>query len=352
MTNIAILARSDNSGLASQSYNYTRMLKPTKVMLINSKPFNGHEQHPERYEGFNVQNVFGFPTISDINLFIKGVDCVLTAETFYSDYFIGCCRTRGVRTYIAPNMEFSDVFAAALKYNTRGRLFSHPDKYFLPSHWFEEQWMRHFPNSHYLPVPVFASDFQKARNTNWNRRGRRRFVHIVGKQASADRSGYESILDALPFATSDFELVIRCQHDLKPKTDDRRVIYDLRDLPNQSDLYEDADCFVQPRRYGGNNMPMSEALMSGLPVIMTDISPNNSILPQEWLVKSEKVDSLQTRILLDVYGAKPEALAAKLDWLATMPQDELNQMKVAAFELGYDNFSDEMLRPKYEEILV
>jgi DNA polymerase I-like protein with 3'-5' exonuclease and polymerase domains len=33
---------------------------------------------------------------------------------------------------------------------------------------------------------------------------------------------------------------------------------------------------------------MNEALLSGLPVIMTDVSPNNTILPPEWLVEATK----------------------------------------------------------------
>lgn len=37
---------------------------------------------------------------------------------------------------------------------------------------------------------------------------------------------------------------------------------------------------ILPRKYAGLCLPMNEALMSGLPVIMTDIEPNNVILPK------------------------------------------------------------------------
>lgn len=350
LNNLGIICRSDRTGLGVQSLNYTKLLRPSKIMLINSKPFNGNEQHPEWYEGFNVQHVIGFPTIRDINFFLRGITSVLSGECFYSDYFPTHARAKGVKSLLAPNLEFSDVFAASLGLASRPE--TKADFYLLPSHWMEEQWMQHLPNSAYLPVPVFPADFKKARDTNFARQGRRRFVHVIGKQASSDRSGYESLLEALPFATSDFELVIRSQHDLDVKSDDRRLTYAIGDMPDNNDLYQDADAMIMPRRYGGNNMVMSEALMSGLPVIMNNISPDNSILPPEWLVRASVKDKLKTRILLDVYSADPQKLAEKMDWLATMPDKELQSLKMQAFELGHSNYSDGVLLQKYKDLLL
>lgn len=349
LNNLGIICRSDRTGLGTQSLNYVKLLCPSKIMLINSKPFNGNEQHPEWYEGFNVQHVMGFPAIRDINFFLRGITSVLSGECFYSNYFPTHARAKGVKTFLAPNIEFSDVFAAALGIPSRPE--TKADFYLLPSHWMEEQWMQHLPNSTYLPVPVFPADFKKARDINFARQGRRRFVHVIGKPASSDRSGYESILEALPLATSDFELVIRSQYELEVKSDDRRLTYAIGDIADNNDLYEDFDAMIQPRRYGGNNLPGSEALMAGLPVIMTNISPNSAVLPVEWLVPSTVVGQLRTRILLDVYGADPNALAQKIDWLATIPYKGLQAMKSNAFEIGYNEYSDTVLRPKYEELL-
>jgi len=93
---------------------------------------------------------------------------------------------------------------------------------------------------------------------------------------------------------------------------------------------------------------MNEALLSGLPVFMTDISPNNQVLPSEWLVSSYKTDQLMTRTMLDVYSADPEQLAAKIDFYMSSDQ---TAAKALAFDIGYSNFSSESLKQKYLDII-
>jgi hypothetical protein len=80
---------------------------------------------------------------------------------------------------------------------------------------------------------------------------------------------------------------------------------------------------------------------------MTDISPNNQVLPSDWLVASHKVDELMTRTMLDVYSADPIELAAKID--AYMSGDQ-TEGKEKAFDIGYSNFSQEALRQSYLDI--
>ena len=41
---LGIIARSDNTGLGNQTKELVDMLKPDKVMLINSQPFNKNKQ--------------------------------------------------------------------------------------------------------------------------------------------------------------------------------------------------------------------------------------------------------------------------------------------------------------------
>jgi glycosyltransferase involved in cell wall biosynthesis len=63
---------------------------------------------------------------------------------------------------------------------------------------------------------------------------------------------------------------------------------------------------------------MGEALSSGLPVIMTAISPNNQFLPKGWLVPAYKKDQFTPRTVIDIYEADVRELAMKIDKFARM----------------------------------
>jgi hypothetical protein len=60
---LGLIARIDSGGLAWQTLALARMLRPDKVMLIDSRPFNGSgvQQHPERFNGYEHLYVEGFP---------------------------------------------------------------------------------------------------------------------------------------------------------------------------------------------------------------------------------------------------------------------------------------------------
>ena len=45
---------------------------------------------------------------------------------------------------------------------------------------------------------------------------------------------------------------------------------------------------------------MNEALLSGLPVFMTNVSPNNQILPQDWLVESDSIGTIRTKVRINL----------------------------------------------------
>jgi hypothetical protein len=94
---------------------------------------------------------------------------------------------------------------------------------------------------------------------------------------------------------------------------------------------------------------MNEALMSALPVFMTDISPNNFILPPEWLIESEKIDRLMTRMTLDVYGADPRQLARKIDNYVNNIDKEKEKKK--AYDIGIQNFYVAALKDKYLSVI-
>jgi len=201
----------------------------------------------------------------------------------------------------------------------------------------------------YLPPPIDPNEFKEAREVNFKRKGTKRFLHMVGTLASKDRNGTLDLINSLKYTKADFELVIHSQQELPREymVEDRRVKYSMRNVENACDLYKDFDALILPRRYAGLCLPTNEALMSGLPVIMTDTSPNNEWLPKEWLVKCKKIGEFMTRTMIDIYGSDIKALAKKIDWLVEQDDD----IKIQAFDLGYSNFSESVLLPKYQNIL-
>lgn len=340
---LGIIVRSDlGSGLQSQTYNLTRMLKPDRILHINSKPFNGREQHTEMYEGFQGFSTQGFPDARSVRRFLAGLTHVLTAETFYGFEMIKLANQNNIKTFNQYNYEFCDHLRQPLP---------NPYLWLAPSHWYTEEMKAKFENVRYLPPPIFTNDFKDARETNFDRTGSRRFVHIVGKQAEHDRNGTEDLLRALEFCQSEFELVIRSQYPLPYEINDRRLTFDFGNKTEQNELYKDFDAMIIPRRYGGLCLPMNEALCSGLPVIMTDVSPNNQILPEHWLCQAKVKMQFMTRTMIDCHMSDLQDLASIIDRFATMPDKDLSREKATAFQIGFNEFDADNLREKYKEVL-
>lgn len=340
---LGIIARSDNTGLGNQTRELVYMLNPEKVMLINSRPFNKNQQHPEWYEKYNCQHVRGFPNSSDIQAFIRNLDGVLTCETFYGTSFIPIAKKKKVKTFLQYNYEFLD-------YLQKPNL-ELPDVLIAPSLWGFEAITEAFGNKAkvlHLPPPSTPDLFSKAKTENMSK-DYKRLLHVGGKAAHMDRNGTNTIIEMLKYSKADYEIVIKSQSPLDINTKDSRLSIDTSSPENREDLYFGFDAMVLPRRYAGLCLPMNEALLSGLPVFMTDISPNNNVLPKEWLVKSSKVNEFMARTMIDVYEADPEQLADLVDnYINNTNKIELKQK---AFDIGYNNFAVDIIKDKYLDIL-
>lgn len=94
-------------------------------------------------------------------------------------------------------------------------------------------------------------------------------------------------------------------------------------------------------------MPMNEALTSGLPVIMSNTSPNNTILPADWLIPGAFNGGFVSRVPIQFFNVNVALLARKLDEWAAMPDEVLDQHTARALELSRQ-FDPEALRPEYE----
>ncbi len=344
MVKLGIVVFGNNGGLGNQTRRLTYMLKPYRVLLIDARGFSKNKQHNESwYDNFQGYKVDGFPTNREINVFLKGLTHVLVCENPLNFFLFSRAKQLGIKTYCQSNYEFCD--------NLQKPELPLPDMFLMPSFWHIDTMSAKYGDEKvtHLPPPTDPNEFAEAREINFNRTGKKRFIHIVGTLAVHDRNGTLDILESLKHTKSDFELVIRSQRELPEEyvVSDPRVRYIIENAEEPQDLYMNFDAVILPRRYGGLSLCTNEGMMSGLPIIMTDISPNNQLLPKKWLIKAEKKGDFFTRTTIDIYGVKPKHLAKKIDWLV---KQDLEAMKTEAFEIAHKSFSPDSLREKYEEV--
>ena len=341
---LGIIARSDNTGLGNQTMELVKMLNPDKILLINSQFFNNNKQHPEWYKGYNViETRKGMPKTSEIIEFLEGLDVVISCETFYHLELVDRAKKQGTKTILQYNYE---LFG-----NLSNPEWTLPDVLLAPSIWNLDVVVQKFGSKTkvmHLPPPTDQSLFNEAREINLSK-DHKRILHIAGKKAAKDRNGTESILEMIKYSKEDYELVIKSQTPLNLVSKDSRVKVEIGDPDNRQDMYTGFDAMVLPRRYAGLCLPMNEALMSALPVFMTDISPNNAILPSKWLVESNKIDTFKTKSMVNVYNAKPERLAKVID--KYVGNNRKKEIKKTAVKIGLDNFSADNLKDKYIKII-
>ncbi len=340
---LGIIVRSDNTGLGNQTRELVNMLKPNKILLIDSTPFNKNKQHPEWYDNYASVRSLGFPSLQQIKLFLNELDVVISCETFYDQNFVKYARRMGVKTILQYNYELFGNFAAP----------SLPlaDILLSPSEWNIDVVKRMFGSKAkviHLPPPTDPTLFNNVKEINLSK-SHNRILHIAGKKAAKDRNGTNTVLEMLQFSKADYELVIRSQTEIETKVKDSRLKIEIGNPDNREDMYSGFDAMVLPRRYAGLCLPMNEALLSALPVFMTDISPNNKILPGKWLVQSSPVGTFRTKVRIDYYEANQRALAKTID--NYIISDNKQEQKQEAFELGFNNFAPSILIDKYLNII-
>jgi hypothetical protein len=341
---LGIIARSDNTGLGNQTRELVNMLNPNKILLINSAPFNNNKQNPDWYKDYNVYSTKnGMPTTKEIVWFLKDVDVVISCETFYHLDLVDLARQQGTKTILQYNYE---LFG-----NLTNPNWSLPDVLLSPSLWNIEIVKEKFGSVCdviHLPPPTNESLFNKAKDNNLSK-DHNRILHIAGKKAAKDRNGTESIFEMVKHSKEDYELVIKSQTPLNPNCKDSRVKIEIGNPASREDMYDGFDAMILPRRYAGLCLPMNEALMSALPVFMTNVSPNNKILPENWLVESTKIGSFRTKSMVDIYDIAPDKFANIVD--VYIKNNNKKEFKEKALSIGLENFSIDKLKQKYLEVI-
>lgn len=345
---LGLIVFTTNSGLGNQTRRLTYMLNPDTVLAIDSSNFSKNkEQHFDWYDNFKGYKIQGFPSNHEIKTFLKDLTHVFVCENPLNSHLLDLAKKMNIKVFIQSNYEFCDHLSKSLTL---------PYKFLMPSYWHVQTMKDKFGNDlvEYLPPPIDPQEFKEAREVNMKRvSSRKRILHIVGTLAAEDRNGTLDLLNSLKYVKSDFEIIIRSQHSLSDEylVNDPRVKYVIENTHETQDLYKDFDFMVLPRRYGGLSLTTNEALISGLPVIMPNISPNDELLRSPWLAWAEKKTELYTRTWIDVYKTNYRALADRIDFICKLDGELLNKVKIDAFEIGYNNFSTTVLKPKYDKVL-
>lgn len=355
MTRIGLIARADDTGLGQQSREFHRHLDPAKTLIVDltEQSASGKDLtiHPDRFPGEGTSIVRGIPTDADLELWLDGLDTVFTMETPYNYRLYSLARQRGIKTVLQANWELLD-------YLQDGPHQQHlPDVLALPSTWFLPMARHRFSGQMkvtYLPVPIPTDRWNESlTDTDICRR----FLHVAGHPALADRNGTANLLDALRYVRQPVTVTLTCQRPgylgslIKPGQDHGNATLVIDSAPRQHywDLYTGQDAMVLPRRYGGLCLPLNEALGAGMPVIMPDISPNNRWLPPDWLVPAHAENTVLTKTLIDIYYTDPQALAARMDQMAADPDLYARSRQQARFLA--QEYSWTALFTYYQEVL-
>lgn len=295
-----LIARADSGGLASQTFDFYTHMRPHKTMVVDIEHLTGYPNDFTKYPG--AQIVKGFePTLNELDLFLRDIDVVFTVECPYNYALFSMARERGIKTVLQYNYEWLE--------NLAQQQLPEPDLFLAPSKWHINDMP--FAPVEYMHVPIDRQKFPFKQRTI-----AKKFLHIAGHRTHEDRNGTSLLLEALPYIQGDVEIVIRTQDDLpRPYTDHRLTII-KEDLSDNKGLFNDEDVLILPRRYGGLSLQLNEALSCGMPVLMTDIEPQNEFLPHEWLMPYATVGQIMIKTNVQVYNTTPQILANKISEVA------------------------------------
>lgn len=292
---VGAILRQDFTGLGIQSKEFFDHV-PCKALVIDSTKLNSSQQNPHWYPGQQTVKVDTWLKIKQeiIDEFLRDIDILMTFETPYDFSIYDTCRKRGIQTVLQLNYEF-------LEYPSKHPL---PDIFAAPSLWHYDE----IPSPKmFLPVPVNTEHFipQLKEKT---------FVHISGRHAVHDRNGTYSFLNSLRYVMNYITVILTGQQFFTIPTlpSNIKIRSDFNNKENYWGNYT-GGVMVLPRKYGGLSLPAQEAIGCEMPVIMTDISPNNTWLPKEWLVPAYHSLSFKCKTNVDVYEADLRQLAAKID---------------------------------------
>lgn len=319
---LGLIVRNNRKGLGSQTFEMYRHLMPDKVLEISAD---------EDKEAFSIPNSYKIDDLGDtttMESFLKGLNVVLSCETFYSNHLVKSARSRKIKLVLQPNYEWFRDPKDFPAYDA--------DLYIIPSIW---NFFK-FPNPKlFLPAPIDRNKFPFQVREEVNS------VFYEVNPDYYDRDGVEIVKEAIPKTNIEYTFIIKSQKPLFDTNDDR-IHYDTKEYRDYSKVKK-GDVYLYPRRYGGQSLKLNEAMSMGMIPIMIDNFPVNSFLPKEMRcreIKSYPVELYQNILCSE---ADTDDLAFKIDNLAFQNTSWYSKLMGSIV----DEWSWDNLLPSYKTVI-
>lgn len=309
---IGLIARCDNGGLGNMTWEFHRHVRPDRTLVVRLGTEGRGTEYPERFtaghdgQRLDVRVTAGWPTAEELLWLIDGSDVVYTAETTYSPHLPTMCARQKVRlvVHVMPELFGTDLLDAHREHGT---------VLWVPTTW------RHATvhDASLMPVPV-ATD----RLADVDVREVRTMLH-VSAPAMLDRNGTELLKMAIPHCRERWTLLVQGpESPSNPETVGSVLVRAAGPAPREyPDLYgPPVQALVLPRRYGGLSLPMQEAAACGLPVVTTNLAPQDEWVHPHTMVEAGDYNTATMKGgQVPVHRCSPERLAAVLDCLVADP---------------------------------
>jgi hypothetical protein len=283
----------------------------------------GFAQDFSQYSGEQIVTFDGH-TLPEpgVKAWLRGLDVLYSAETFYDWRIVKWAHDAGVATVCMSMAEF----------------WKHPHQPELPMPtqvWAPTSWRLDLlpAGTPVVPVPVEQDVFPLEPAGIGDRL---QVVHVAGHRAAGDRNGTLALLVAAQRVSAPMDIYVHTQDEHLPRLRSLKPGVTVHMLPggkrSRPELYAGMHLHVLPRRYGGLSLPAAESLASGLGLAMTDVAPNPSTWPivplrGQWEgrqatpsgdVRSFSADSLYMARVLDSLARDPQQVVelqtAGTDW--------------------------------------
>lgn len=310
------IVRGESRGLGNLTNEVHRNLHPDRTLLIEmgelAKGFPIVHDYPDAMRVPFVGGVLDEDTVRD---WMRGLDVIWTAETFYDWRIVTWAREMGVRTvnYVMP--EFY-----------RAELTEQADVVWNPTTW------RHDSLPDGARVVPFPVALDRLGGPEERTGGPIRVLHNAGHRAAMDRNGTATFYAALRQirTTVPIEVTISGQDGRLPAFRPVRnlsITNRAHGSPDYWDVPAGFDMLVMPRRYGGLCLPVQEAMAAGVVPLMPDVSPNLDW--PVWPLQSRPYGEFRTPGgLLKLAQVDASVVAREIAWLADHTL-ELAQMRAS-----------------------
>lgn len=307
---LGIIARCDNRGIAYQTWEAVKGLKPDKVLcvMMNDKRW---PEEPGRFANNNTTYVNSSIAVrgldeSKVRKFLDGLDVVFAVETLYDWDLVQWAHEAGARTVVQGNPEFY------AHHNRHGWGWPPPDKWVWPTVWMTDH--DDLPEGPLLPVPAPPADVRQMADPEDDTL---RILHVSGHAALGDRNGTKIFAETLNLIGTKVHVTMTGQDGALPDPPLGRHVT-LERIPDgvddRWDLYRNQHLIILPRRYGGLCLPAIEACSRGVIPVMPNV-PENSLWP---IVPLQAQQGRLQRVpfgQVPTWNMRPNHIAYKIDRL-------------------------------------